>query len=273
LKDGSTFMWRWGWRWLFCWLSVLVTACAQLTSPTPVPKTPNRTPSLQGFTPHATAPPTQPVRPAYTATPLGGTATRLVSEDLLAMTRLGLPTCYESSVQTLICLGWVQNIGDEPLINVSIQVYLLTPQGQPLAIVETAPALSLLSPGKGSPYRAIFAQASIEDWAVYAEVSALQSAAVLTALPALDLPLVNLETTWNGTQYQIKGQVLNNQPVRLRSIRVVVTFRDEQGRVTGYRVQDLSPGAEGSTAFSIKGAPLTHRPGFVSVAAQGDLDR
>jgi hypothetical protein len=266
---------RWGWRWLFCWLSVLVTACGQLSSPTPTPKPATRTPSLQGFTPQATAPPTLPVRPIYTLTPFSSIATRLVSQDLFSSVRVEPPTCYESAVQSLVCLGWVQNTSDDAFINPLITVYLLTTQGQPIAFLDAPAALSLLSAGMGSPYRVIFREIPTEEWVVHGELRSVEPL-VINSLPAvLDLPVANVETTWEGAEYLIQGEVVNDTGATLNSVRVLVSFTDERGQVTGFRSQELIPDepAIRKMDFSFKAAPLTGKPTDVRVMAQGYVAR
>jgi hypothetical protein len=176
-------------------------------------------------------------------------------------------------VQSLICLGWVQNTGDEPITNILITVYLLTPQGQPITIAETTSPLAFLSHGKGSPYRVVFQQVPAQGWAVYAELRAVETIPMNAPPAVVDLPVNALETTWNGTEYQIKGNVVNSLEYPIYTLRVVVSFRDQQGRVTGFRVQDLLPNTDSmkGTSFTLHGAPLTGQPNFVSISAQGYL--
>ncbi|MBI5931208.1 MAG: hypothetical protein HY862_18005 [Chloroflexi bacterium] len=262
---------RWGWRWLFCWLSVLVTACGQLSSATPTPKPPTRTPSLQGFTPQATAPPTLPVRPVYTLTPFGSVATRLASQNLSSFIRIDAPTCYESAVQSLVCIGWIQNTGDDPLINPLITVYLLTPQGQPIQIMDTTTALSLLSGHMGLPYRVIFSEAPTENWAPYADLRAIEPLVIDSPPTVVALSVTNVQTTWNGSEYLIQGEIVNDTGQQLDSVHALAAFTTETGLLSGFRSQEitLTDANAGSVSFSMRATPLTGQPDHVEVMAQG----
>ncbi|MBL1135080.1 MAG: hypothetical protein HND46_07165 [Chloroflexi bacterium] len=266
---------RWGWRWLFCWLSVLVTACAQLSSTTPTPKPQTRTPSLQGFTPQATAPPTLPVRPVYTLTPFGNVATRRASQQLSSFIGVDAPTCYESAVQSLVCIGWIRNTGDDPLLNPLITVYLLTPQGQPIQITDTTTALSLLSGHTSLPYRVIFSEIPTESWTTYADVRGVEALVIDSPPLIVSLSVINVETTWNGSEYLIEGEIVNDMRQPLESIRALAAFTTSSGQLSGFRSQEitLTDPDTGKVSFSIRATPLTGQPDQVEVMAQGYIRR
>jgi hypothetical protein len=233
-------MGRWGLRWIFCWLSVLVTACTQLASPTPAEKTQNRTP-IQGFTPPSTASPTEPVRPAYTLTPLGSTTpSSQTDQDEDNDFRLAPIMCYESPAQSLICLGWIENVGDTPITNVLIDVYLLTPQGIPIETKQVIPALSVLSPQSGSPFRAIFQEIPTSEWSAYGELR--QSETIPIDLPQnmmISIVVEGLHTEWTDQSYAVSGSVVNDRTVSLTRVQLIITVRGELETVTGFRVIDL----------------------------------
>lgn len=258
---------RWGLRWIFCWLSVLVTACSQIASPTPAPKTENRTP-LQGFTPPPTASPTEPLRPSYTVTPFG-TMTRPVSD--LALDN---PVCYESVVQSLTCLGWIQNVGTTPLTDLLINIYLLSAQGYPLATIQATSPLTIVYPDTGVPYRAVFSQVPTEAWFAYAD---LQNARLVTdtALPEFPLTVVNLQTIWDEAAYAVSGQLVNEADTSASQARIVVAIRDINQSITGFRTLDLLAENEilhpdESLTFDLQVAPLNQQEGEdVLVVAQG----
>ncbi|NDJ85833.1 MAG: hypothetical protein GYB66_08105 [Chloroflexi bacterium] len=268
---------RWGLRWLFCWLSVLVTACAQLATPTPAEKTQNRTP-LQGFTPPPTASPTEPFRPAYTLTPLGDVAaTQTLAENPVDLIDLDMPVCYETLAQSLTCLGWVQNTGAIPLTDVFIDVSLLSPQGHPLSSTEVIPAFLVLLPGTGSPYRAIFERLPGPEWGPYAQVR--------QAVPQPDYGeashQVRLETRVEDVQkydlaYQVCGVVINDHQELVTQIRVIVIIRSTDGILLGFRLVDIGGILDegGALPFEVEIASFgeqTH--GQVLVMAQGSILR
>lgn len=266
---------RWGWRWLFCWLSVLVTACGQLSSSTPTPKPQTRTPSLQGFTPQATAPPTLPVRPVYTLTPFGSAATRLAFQNSSSYVRVDAPTCYESAVQSLVCIGWIRNTGDDPLLNPIITVYLLTPQGQPLQIATSTTALALLSARTGLPYRVIFSEIPPDSWATYVELRAVEPLVIDSPPSVVALRVVNVQATWEGSEYHIEGEIVNDTGLPLETIRLLAAFTTEAGQISGFRSQEIIPTNLNTSriTFSMRAAPLTGEPDEVQIMAQGYVSR
>ncbi len=272
-------MGRWGLRWIFCWLSVLVTACTQIASPTPAEKTQNRTP-IQGFTPPPTASPTEPVRPAYTLTPLGShTPSNQINEDGNESLELASLTCYESPVQSLICLGWIDNISDTPITNVLIDVYLLTPQGIPIETKQVLPALSILPAQSGSPFRAIFEQVPSTKWTAYSELRQSEIMAIeLIDNRIIPIMVEQFDVEWASQSYTVSGNVINDGSVTLSQVWLVVTVRGEMETVTGYRVIELLEEvnllqANELMSFSIQVSPLNGVEGqFISVDAQGAVD-
>ncbi len=264
---------RWGLRWVFCWLSVLITACGQLASPTPAEKTQNHTP-LQGFTPPPTASPTEPFRPAYTLTPLGSvTATRAASLEAAEVVTVETPTCYETLAESLICLGWIYNTGNSPITDIIINVYLLSPQGVPLATTRTTPEFPMLFPDSGSPYRVIFQVLPEGEWGVYAELD--QNLVVETAPDDHTVPLMvhTIQSEWHVYGYTIRGQIFNqsNQPLSLVRVAAIIWRADRT--ISGYRMvifDSMSPDSEAILDFDFEIAPLDGQPGeSVMVLAQG----
>lgn len=269
-------MGRWGLRWIFCWLSVLVTACTQLASPTPAEKTQNRTP-IQGFTPPPTASPTEPVRPAYTLTPLGSTTpVNQIDQDGEDVFRLAPVMCYESPAQSLICLGWIENVSDTPITNILIDVYLLTPQGIPIETKQVVPALNTLLPQSGSPLRAVFQQAPTSEWAAYSQLTHSETVPIeMIDTKTLSMKVEQVDAEWGTQSYIVNGSVVNDQTVTLSQVRIIITIRGELETVTGFRVIELLDEdgellPDGRLPFSVQIAPLDGVAGQeVTVIAQG----
>lgn len=257
---------RWGLRWIFCWLSVLITACGQLASPTPADKTQNRTP-LQGFTPPPMASPTEPFRPAYTLTPLGN-PTRLGTPHNSNLD-LQQPVCYETPTQSLVCLGWIQNPGNISLTDVFIDVHLLSTQGQSFASANVMPALEILFPQSGSPYRAVFQAIPTESWTVYANLTQAREIPASLVLRYLSLEVENFEAEWSMLSYQVSGKVTYEGEHPIEQVWVVVTVWDKVDIVSGFRMLQLDWQDE-ILDFEMEVAPLNQMPGeFVTVLAQG----
>ncbi len=256
---------RWGLRWIFCWLSVLITACGQLASPTPAEKTQNRTP-LQGFTPPPMASPTEPFRPAYTMTPLGN-PTRVTTT--YANLHLEQPTCYETPAQSLVCLGWVQNPGDTSLTDIFIDVHLLSDRDRSFATTSTMPALEMLFPHTGSPYRAIFRQIPTTPWTVYADLKQVREASPVQVSYYAAVDVEDIESYWDTQSYQVSGQIVYDDDIPIEQVWVVVTIWKELNTISGFRMLKLN-WQEDISAFEVEVAPLDQVPGErVTVLAQG----
>lgn len=266
---------RWGLRWLFCWLSVLVTACGQLTSPTPTEKSQTHVPPIERFTPPATASPTELIRPSYTLTPLGSVATtRQTPTGIPSDLQVQSLACYESAVQSLVCLGWLHNTSSSTAFtDVAIHVYLLNQSGDPISIGITTLPVPVLLPESGSPYRVVFSQIP-DTWFSHAEIHHALVASQQTGSRVFTthLILADLKVDWANSTYRVSGRVISPTLYWIDTLRVIVTIRDAGNHITGFRVLDLPPSAHevpDGAFFSVDVAPLTGVPGQVSVMALG----
>lgn len=267
---------RWGFRFLFCWISVFITtilsACGQLASPNTSTKATEQTPTLQVYSPPTiTSPPL--VRPSYTLTPLGSSALSRNTDPNTALDlEVSSPTCYESAVQSLICLGWLRNNSSEFITDISLILYLLNADGKPLDFLETTIPLSILAPNTYSPYRFIFREIPKSPWFPYAEVRHSKPLDLTdnSASIVSDLEVKDLQIVWEDTSYQVSGRVVKDKSYPLNEIRVVVVVEDQAANIVGFRVLDLSEiSADEIIPFMIEVAPINQQRGKVSVIAQG----
>lgn len=251
---------RWGLRWIFCWLSVFITAaCGQFSSPTPTRDNSDRTPTLQNLLPPSTASPIPPIRPLQTITPpYSATAMRLATIDPSLLIAVDSPACYETIVQSLVCLGWIQNQQDTPVTNTFITFYLLSPQGETLTVTTTHPVLSTIAPDSGTPFRVIFNQIPDTAYMPYAEVR--YGEALDEQLP--DVEILDLKTSWDGTRHLVTGRVETGTNL---SIEVVVTIRNADDKITGFRTVHLE---RDEREFSVSITPLDEREGTVKVSVE-----
>ncbi|GIK62996.1 MAG: hypothetical protein BroJett018_07900 [Chloroflexota bacterium] len=178
-------------------------------------------------------------------------------------------------MQSLVCIGWIRNTGDDPLLNPLITVYLLTPQGQPIQITDTTTALSLLSGHTSLPYRVIFSEIPTESWTTYADVRGVEALVIDSPPLIVSLSVINVETTWNGSEYLIEGEIVNDMRQPLESIRALAAFTTSSGQLSGFRSQEitLTDPDTGKVSFSIRATPLTGQPDQVEVMAQGYIRR
>ena len=172
--------------WLWCWLGVLVAGCATAVFSGSTSQSP--TPALLGLTfPFATPTPVLRLLRTPTSRTLTPLATNMVGLTWVMPTPLPMPltppTCYETPVGSLWCLGLVHNgltVGVSQLI---VRVYLVNAEGTGLAQQETALALSTLLPDEAVPYGVLFG--SIPEGSL-GPVAVLVSAVQANATPRAD---------------------------------------------------------------------------------------
>lgn len=261
---------RWGVRWIFCWLSVLITtACGHvLNSPTPTEESTERVPTLENFIPPSTASPTSGIRPQSTITPNlpQPTGFRLATLTPVPYVIAENPTCYETAVRSLVCLGWVQNNYDEPVTNANIQFYLLNMQGELLAAEEVTTSLPIIPPQTGSPYRAVFTEVPQQSWSIYTEINAVETLQTEQYIPP-DIQITQSQIDWVENRYQISGKI-EVDPVLVSRVRVIVLIRNESNQITGFRIIDLDEIDSTTTSFNLNVIPLDGLPGEVTIQAE-----
>jgi hypothetical protein len=147
------------WRWLWIWVGVLVAGCGQVWSSEGT-RTATREPTLPllGYT-LLPASLTPGFWSAYTATPLipPDGASMIISPSPIALyLNVTGPTCYETPIGSLVCLGQVYNMLDSPVEQVTVGVQLLARDGTPLTTGEALLARWLLPAGAAGPYRVLF---------------------------------------------------------------------------------------------------------------------
>ncbi len=260
---------RWGVRWIFCWLSVLITtACGHvLNSPTPTEESTERVPTLQNFIPPSTDSPTSEIRPQATITPNFPQATgyRLATLTPVPHVIAETPTCYETTVRSLVCLGWVQNNYNEPVTNASIQFYLLNMQGDLLAAEEITTSLPIIPAQDGSPYRVVFTELPQQSWSIYTEINAVETLQTEQYIPP-DIQITQSQIDWVDGRYQVSGEIKAN-PSLVSRVRVVVSIRNELDQITGFRIIDLEE-VDTTTSFNLNIMPLDGLPGDVKIQVE-----
>ncbi len=231
---------RLAWRWLWIWVGVLVAGCSQVwssegtSSATPQPTLP-----LLGYTrlPPSLAPTLWPV---YTATPLLSTDSASLVASPAALLNVSSPTCYETAVGSLMCLGQVHNPLEQAIEGVTVAVELLARDGALLAMGETTLARALLPGGEAGPYRVLFERTPPG----YAGArSFVKSGEIATDVEQrfASLAMQEVSGAFVIDQYQVSLSIANKGAQAVQGIAVTMTLFDEERRVTGFRRVYLDP--------------------------------
>lgn len=261
---------RWGVRWIFCWLSVLVTtACGQiLSTPTPTEESTDRVLTLQNFIPPSTASPDSTLRPQTTITPHQvpqSTALRLTTITPTPNLTTETPICYETAVNSLVCLGWVQNYHSAPITNAIIHFYLLNAQGDLLVAEEIPASISVIMPQEGSAYRVVVDKIPEQTWSVYAEINYAEILQIEPYIPP-DLQILRQQMTRLDNGYQINGNVVAGDS-EIQQVRIVASIRNQTGQLTGFRVMHVEL-VDSQGQFSLSITPLDGQMGEVTVQVE-----
>jgi hypothetical protein len=150
------------------------------------------------------------------------------------------PICYETPVGSLWCFGLVRNVGSLPFEHITIRVYLVTINGDPLVHQETSTAHEVLFPGMESPYGVLFD--SIPEHAVGSV------AGLINAIPvSLEQQNQTANITVSNVHYDKRDRVFyvtalltNSNKQSVHNIRVVVTLFNDNQQVTGFRTQHIA---------------------------------
>lgn len=252
---------RVAWRWIWCWLSVLVVGCGPrgsvaLTSP----------PALATLPGYTRLPPTwTPVlRIRRTITPVGSPSATLITTNVLPsgtplVLMLDIPTCSETPVGSLWCVGLVRNTLTVPVSGVVLRVSLVTADGTALAQQDVLAVRLVIRAGEWSPYGVLFS--APPDGVAGPVAELVSSEAMPQADSTVRLAITNLHETPGSTgdpAYHVQAAIENPSNTTLRAV-IVVTLFDFAGHVGGFRQIEpdtpLAPG--GILPLDVGITPLT----------------
>lgn len=216
----------WGWRPLLCgvFFSVWIAGCnvvAETTNGVTPTAFPNVTLTVGRIVPFSTASPTR-IAVARPDTTLNAPE----------------PSCYTGRFGGGICLGMIENRGSSALtLDDAFVTVRLMVRGQ---IVESRARFEQrqVVPSGIAPYRAIFDAPPDTGFAPQIEISLPLINAV--PLESVKITPMNAVADWDGGRYQVSAALLNADTQTGLIERVVITLRDDFGRVIGYRV--IAPG-------------------------------
>ncbi len=156
-----------------------------------------------------------------------------------AQLELPSPTCYPSPTGSIICMGWVANNIFQPVDRVLLNVQLLRKDSSLLAEGEVGIEQGIIPTGVSAPYRILFTA----NWMEYAgAVVSLRSADVTNSAlqKRVALQIEGEEQLIEHGSYRVSATLRNTDPSAVKLLRAVLTLRDADGRITGYRVMLLN---------------------------------
>lgn len=180
---------------------------------------------------------------------------------------------YETPVGSLWCLGEVINTTTFSLTNMLVQVALYDAAGNYLVNGDAFVVADILPPSERAPFGILFI--SPPPGFASHQVTVLRGE-VTGELSAGYVPLVaeGLEGVPSGPQFDVSGAVRNASATQsIGTGTVIVTTYDEEGRVTGFRQQELqvAGGLAAGASVPFRVVLTTHKdaPAEFSVIALG----
>ncbi len=247
---------RWGWRRLIlACISVWIVGCNTVQRITPLAR-PTGYPliTLIVRTPASSTPATTTIAPAPTTSSTIATpeADQTPYIDLPPgstppplLLHVETPGCYETTTDSIVCLGLVDNNTNQVAGQVVVLVQLLNSDGAQLAAQSIAIEQRFIPPGASAPYRALFGNvegvAGVRVSLQNAEIAPQEAGSYAT------LEVENIRADMVEGRYIVSASVYNPGPRTAQVWHVVVTLQDIGRRVTGYRVvqmDDMLPTGE-----------------------------
>jgi LysM repeat protein len=156
-----------------------------------------------------------------------------------AQLELPSPTCYPSPTAAVLCMGWVANNLLQPIERITLHVRLLRHDNSVLAEGDVGVEQGVIPTGVSAPYRILFNT----NWLEYASaVVTLQSADLASndTENRIGLHIEDQQQRLENGFYIVSATLRNDSSTSVRLLRAVLTLRDEQGHITGYRVLALT---------------------------------
>lgn len=248
--------------WLWCCFTVFLAGCGHAL-------TGAATPTLLTFaTP--TSKPTAALRLIRTPT-LRASGTALAMVITPFPLTVEPPACYETAVASVWCFGLVRNTLTMPVEQVIVRVYLVTINGASLIEQQTTTANAAIMAGSVSPYGVLF---NTMPQQTAGSVAMLDSAIPMPAEKQTrikSLVVANVKYDNHDGVYDITASLTNSDNQPLSGINVVITLLTVDGRVTGFRKQEVPQtlGVDESFLFNTHAIPQGLPAQRVEISAEG----
>ena len=267
-----------GWlgRWLCCWLGILAAGCSVpaghptatllplATLPGYASVSPTRTPVWR-----LRLTPTRAVLLIVSASP--ARATLLVPFSTPLPITLDSPTCYETVVGSLWCVGLIRNPLALALINIRIRVTLVNADGLALQTAEGSSSRDWLPAGETTPYGVLFTTPPpVGQSGPVAEVLNADPAPTGATFSVMPLTVETVQIDLNDTRYHVQAIIGNPGPHPAHLV-AVITLLDAEDHVTGFRTvdNDTTLAAGATILLDVSGSALASGATHVLIAADG----
>lgn len=180
-----------------------------------------------------------------------------------AQLELPSPTCYPSPTSTILCMGWVANNILQPVERVMLHVQLFRHDGSLLTEGDIGLEQGVVPTGVSAPYRILFTA----NWMDYATAMVTLRSADLVNSDSekrVSLQIEGQEQRLENGYYKVSATLRNDTSIPVQLVRAVLTLRDDQGRITGYRVLPLNGELGDNERINIDISAVSQTTGFIS---------
>jgi hypothetical protein len=177
----------------------------------------------------------QPGQQVIIPAPTSGSATPTSTPPTL---KLAPPTCYETPINHVLCLGAVENTLDHPIEQVKLVTQILGADGSVIAAQPVDVEQSVIGVGMSAPYRAEFNVPINEVAGAEAQLQRADTTLnVNQRYMALDAQ--QQESSSDNGRTVVTATLHNSTETSAQDIRLIATLRNGDGAVIGYRVMDV----------------------------------
>lgn len=166
---------------------------------------------------------------------------------LLNSIRLEAPACYYTFEDSLVCMGEVENVGDDPVGGPGIRLILWDGQGSSV-VVQTTVLQRLILPGHSAPYGAVIGGVAVDPLVVTASLS------FVTPPPDQIVPLQFHRERYTSIQSQhgVVAELLHEYSFSVQALQGFLTLYDSEDRLVGYRIHEFSAILPAGTTHKIE---------------------
>ena len=163
---------------------------------------------------------------------------------------------YLTPVGSLWLLGEVTNEGETAVENIQVEIGLLAADGQIITNVSAWVATSIILPGERGPFGVLINEPPDEFGQPAVAVVGGQ-AVVELGTRTLTVDVVTSELTLDDDSVMLDGTVVNSGEMAANQVRLIATFYDVQGNVTGFQQQVVAEqlNVDEERPFQLEAAP------------------